>query len=168
MTTTFITSDLHLGHSNILTFKDKDGNPLRPFESAEHMHGTLIYNWNKVVGYKDKVYVLGDVVIKRWAFRFLDNLNGDKVLIRGNHDIYKLEEYAKYFRDIRACHVLDRHILTHIPLHPDSLSRWKANIHGHLHSNHVMLDGKPDPRYINVCVEQTNYTPVAWDSIRIK
>lgn len=167
MTTTFLTSDLHLGHAGILAFKDKNGHPLRPFTDLEEMHSTIITNWNSIVKPQDKVYVLGDVVIKRWAFNVLEGLNGDKVLIKGNHDIFKLKDYLPYFRDVRAYSLLDRAFLSHIPIHPDSLSRWRANIHGHTHCNFMMTPfGKPDPRYINVCVEQTNYTPIAWDAVR--
>ena len=41
-----------------------------------------------------------------------------------------------YFEDIRSV-VSNRtgFIGLHIPLHPESLSRWGFNIHGHLHAN---------------------------------
>jgi len=97
---------------------------------------------------------------------FFGRVNGEKVLIKGNHDIEKLSAYTPYFKDVRACHQLDKFILTHIPIHPQSLSRWKANIHGHLHSNKVMLDGVPDPRYICVSVEQINFTPISLETLK--
>jgi len=37
---------------------------------------------------------------------------------------------------------------------------WPVNIHGHLHANRI-----DDSRYINVSVEQINYTPVEVDSL---
>jgi calcineurin-like phosphoesterase family protein len=33
-----------------------------------------------------------------------------------------------------------------------------VNVHGHIHARRIN-----DPRYINVCVEQINYTPVSYD-----
>ena len=57
------------------------------------MDEEMIKRWNETVRPNDKVYHLGDVVINRKALTTLSRLNGDKVLIRGNHDIFKLEEY---------------------------------------------------------------------------
>ena len=95
--------------------------------------------------------------------------HGDKVLIKGNHDILKLKEYAEYFRDVRAYHVLHRMLLSHIPIHWGSLGRFSCNIHGHLHSRKVMTpQGDPDLCYLNVCVEQTNFRPVSLDEVETK
>jgi len=88
-------------------------------------------------------------------------LNGTKILIKGNHDNLKLSQYQQIFKDIRSYHILDNFILSHIPIHPDSLYRWKANIHGHLHANKI-----DDPRYINISVEHTNFTPIDFEDIR--
>jgi calcineurin-like phosphoesterase family protein len=159
---TFLISDTHFGHANILTFKNTDGTPVRDFSSLEEMNETMVDNWNKVVSPIDKVYHLGDVLFtKKWLDLILPRLNGTKVLIKGNHDNLKLSQYQQYFKDVRAVWVLDKLVLSHIPIHPESLSRWKANVHGHLHGN--SLD---DPRYFNVSVEKVNYTPVDFEYIR--
>lgn len=177
---TFLISDTHFGHRNIITFQN-DGKPLRPFSSVEEMDETMVKNWNGVVKPKDTVYHLGDVVINRKALSTLDRLNGRKILIKGNHDIFKLQDYIKYFEDIRAYKVLPHHgiICSHIPIHPDSMYRWKLNIHGHLHGNTVKQTLKlyyctdkglqtyasEDSRYMCVSVEQINYTPISLDTI---
>ena len=158
----FLTSDHHFGHTNILTFKRNDGTPLRPFTTIEEHDEVLIENWNKVVRPNDKVYHLGDVCFKFSVLQaIMPRLNGTKILIKGNHDGLKLSQYAQYFKDVRAYSILDKFVLSHVPLHPESVTRWKANIHGHTHAN--CLD---DPQYINVCVEQTNYTPINFEEIR--
>ena len=54
------------------------------------------------------MYHLGDVVINRKALSTLYCLNSDKVLIKGNHDIFKLEDYTPHFRDIRGYHLVHR------------------------------------------------------------
>lgn len=159
---TFLISDTHFGHANILTFKNNDGSNLRPYSSLEEMNETLISNWNSVVSSEDKVYHLGDVLFtKKWLDLILPRLNGTKVLIKGNHDNLKLSQYQQYFKDVRAYHVLDKFLLSHIPIHPESLSRWDANIHGHLHNNTL-----PDDKYLNVSVERINYTPVDFEYVR--
>ena len=91
-----------------------DGTPLRPWDDVFEMEEELISRWNRVVGPSDKVYHLGDVAIPRRGLQVLERLNGDKVLIRGNHDIFKMSDYTTHFRDIRGCHYLDRCILTHV------------------------------------------------------
>lgn len=161
MANVFVISDTHFGHTNICRFLRDDGTKLRPWDDVSEMDKVLIDNWNKTVGPKDKVYHLGDVYINRKAQHILHHLNGDKVLIKGNHDIFALENYLPYFRDIRAYHVLDKMILSHIPVYAEGLIRFKGNVHGHLHA-HLVLDnsGQPDVRYKSVCVEHTNYTPV--------
>jgi calcineurin-like phosphoesterase family protein len=108
---------------------------------------------------------LGDVVINRRALNTLSRLNGDKVLIRGNHDIFRDDEYRKYFRELRAYHVMNGMILSHIPIHEESLGRFGTNIHGHLHANRVMKDGAIDVRYHCVCVEQTDFAPVLFEDV---
>lgn len=165
MSNTFLVSDTHFSHKGITQFLRQDGTKVRPWDDPDEMDEAMVDRWNKVVNPKDKVYHLGDVVINRKALKILSRLNGDKVLIRGNHDIFRLEEYLEYFRDLRAYHVMNGCILSHIPLHVESLGRFGVNIHGHLHERRVMLDGKVDPRYFNVCVEHTNFQPISLETV---
>ena len=163
----FVTSDSHFGHAKMLTFLGPDGNRIRPFESLDEMHQVMIDNWNKTVHPKDTVYHLGDVAIPRSGLHVLEQLNGRKILIRGNHDIFKLRDYAKYFEDIRGCHFKDKLIFCHIPVHRDCFEgRYKGCVHGHLHVHQVMHEDNPDPLYFNTCVERNNFTPVSLDAIR--
>lgn len=167
----FLISDTHFGHRRMLEFTDSmTGQRVRPhWENIEDMDEDLIQRWNSVVSPNSTIYHLGDVVINRRYLQVLSRLNGDKVLIKGNHDIFKLQEYTPYFRDIRAYHVLDNCVLSHVPIHPSQIQRFKGNIHGHLHSNRVLTaDGKIDPNYFSVCVEQINYTPIEFsEAIRL-
>jgi calcineurin-like phosphoesterase family protein len=166
MPNVFLTSDTHWGHAGICKFTNYDGSPVRPWDDVEEMNEEMIKRWNETVGPKDKVYHLGDVVINRKFLPILDRLNGDKVLYKGNHDIFRLADYVKYFRDIRSYGVMNGCILSHIPVHKDSIARFGANIHGHTHGNRVLdADGKIDPDYFCVCVEQTDYTPIAFEDV---
>ena len=170
----FFVSDHHFGHSNILTFKRSDTNtPLREFASVEEMDEHMVKQHNSVVKPGDKVYFLGDVTMSRnlKGLEILGRLNGEKILIKGNHDLCSAKHYLEYFKDIRGSHQFDGLILTHIPIHSDSLARWGCNVHGHLHSNQVTyVDhttvGLIDPRYLCVCVEQINYTPISLEDAK--
>ena len=127
------------------------------------MDEVLVERWNKVVGPKDKVYHLGDVVINRRGFKVLERLNGIKILIKGNHDTFRIEEYLEYFKDVKAYDKKGDYVLSHVPMHPDCLTRFKGNIHGHLHAYNVLQNNELDKRYVCVSVEQTNFAPIAWE-----
>jgi len=177
MPSVFVVSDTHFGHAGVCRFTREDGEKLRPWDNPDEMDEEMVKRWNETVRPNDKVYHLGDVVINRKALKTLGRLNGDKVLIKGNHDIFKLEEYTQYFRDIRGSHVMNGCIFTHVPVHPDQLYRFGCNVHGHLHSNRVKMDDgftkhgkKIDPRYFSVCVEQIDFRPILLEEVfkRIK
>ena len=178
MPSVFLVSDTHFGHAGVCRFLACDGiTKLRPWDTPEEMDEEMIKRWNDRVKPTDKVYHLGDVVINRKALSIMRRLNGDKVLIRGNHDIFRDKEYYEYFRELRAYHVMDGMILSHIPLHPDSINRFGTNIHGHTHDRRVMRSdpfGHREPiidtRYHCVCVEQTDFTPILFEDVikRIK
>ena len=174
MPSVFLVSDTHFGHAGVCRFTHPDDPEvkLRPWDDPDEMDEEMIRRWNDRVRPTDKVYHLGDVVINRKALKTLARLNGDKVLIRGNHDIFPDVEYREYFRELRAYHVMNGMILSHIPIHPESLGRFGVNIHGHLHASRVKMEpvgkyGIPviHPRYHCVCVEQTDFTPILFEEV---
>ena len=184
MPSVFLVSDTHFGHSGVCRFMRNDGvTKLRPFDNPDEMDEFMVEAWNKKVKPTDKVYHLGDVVINRKALKIMHRLNGDKVLIRGNHDIFRDTDYREYFRELRSYHVMSGMILSHIPLHTASLGRFGTNIHGHTHANRVMkprgfdvktgeilYSNEVDVRYHCVCVEQTDWAPILFEEVidRIK
>ena len=167
MPSVFLVSDTHFGHAGVCRFTRSDGvTKLRPWTDPDEMDEVMIQAWNDRVRPNDKIYHLGDCVINRRALTTLSRLNGDKILIRGNHDIFKDEDYTPYFRSLRGYHVMNGMILSHIPIHEESLGRFGVNIHGHLHSNRVMKDGVVDVRYHCVCVEQTpDFAPILFEDV---
>jgi calcineurin-like phosphoesterase family protein len=174
-----VISDHHLGHTNSWEkFKLEDGSPLRPFTSTEEMNETMIERHNAKVKEQDTVYFLGDVVINKKYLELVKRMNGRKILVRGNHDIFKDEEYREVgFEQLHGVRVfVDKFILSHIPLHPDCVTeRFRVNVHGHLHANEVKLSAIDmdtnttkqyiDPRYLCVCVEQTDFAPLHFDEV---
>lgn len=159
---TWVTADPHFGHSNITKFTNYDGSKMRPWSNVEDMDAALIANWNEVVHSSDRVYLLGDVAFTaKDMLRVIPQLNGRICLIPGNHDPTKMRKYFDVFDDVRGYVQRKGFIMSHIPLHPESLGRWGLNIHGHLHNNRVRLkDGSADPRYFCASVEQTGYRPI--------
>lgn len=147
-------SDPHFGHRNMAIrrgFKDE-------FEMGEH----IVSKWNSVVSKKDVTYILGDITMeKSFDYYWLDQLNGIKKVILGNHDQPQhVPELLKYVNNVSSMRYLkDKEhgniIFTHAPIHPCELNyRYTINIHGHVHEN--TLD---DKRYINVSAEVIEYTP---------
>jgi len=162
-------SDTHFGHSNILSFKDKEGNCFRGdrFSTVEEMDEFMIQQWNSVVKPIDRVYHLGDVGIcnKEKLLGILKRLNGSKRLILGNHDDGKWLVKTNMFKKVSLCRDFREYgfICSHIPLHESSLIRkgkLVLNVHGHTHTN-----GSPSGNYTSVCVEMVNYTPVHLDTL---
>lgn len=168
MSNIWITSDTHFNHSNIIKYCN------RPFHSVREMDEILIENWNKVVKPTDKVYHLGDVYMKAskgYIESILQRLNGRKRLILGNHDVGKDQILQRYFEKISVWRDFKDHgvLLTHIPLHKDSIIRERINVHGHIHQRHVLTStGSKDKNYFCACVEHTNYTPINIEEIRRK
>lgn len=133
----------------------------------------MIDNWNRVVKDQDHVWHLGDVAMGQSSGahnNLLRRLKGKKRLVVGNHDKLKSEALHQNFEKIelwRGFHFKDglpSFTCVHIPLEIEQLRDGDVCVHGHIHTN--LRPG----RYINVCVEHTNYTPVHMDEIvaRIK
>lgn len=160
----FITSDLHLGHTNIIKYCN------RPFKDVHEMNRTLVYNWNSTISKNDIVYFLGDLAYGRNSSTdsWLHKLNGRITFIKGNHDesnsVRMLDHYITEFDGIKL-------YLTHDPANvPETWNGWL--IHGHVHNNspdHDMQRKYPyinyDKKTVNVSVELTNYKPLRLSTI---
>ncbi len=179
----FFTSDLHFGHENVLRF-DK-----RPFASVEEMDAELIRRWNAKVGKGDLVYVLGDMIWKSRkgeAEQLIRSLNGQIILIKGNHDRFLHNAKAKAalagvkdYDDI--CVTLEdgakrRCILSHFFIPMYNGHRHQAiHLHGHSHKTEesvmeymisAFLNGAGYKNEIyNVGCMYWNYEPVTLDEI---
>ena len=138
---TYFISDLHIGHERIIEFDN------RPFKDLEEMHEALITNWNNVISNGDTVYVLGDVIFYSKYNDIVKQLNGHKILIRGNHDRETNSKYMHIgFSDIKEYNKIKvklengkevKVILSHymIPNY-DGNSTGAYMLHGHSHNTH--------------------------------
>lgn len=157
----FLTSDWHLGHSNILKY-DR-----RPFRGVDEMAVTLIGNYNSVVGPSSHVVFLGDVFFretKEGAKYMMSILFGRKTLILGNHDRHS----KSWYRDVGFETVLDSATiadficgsitLIHNPLHAVGARQSNYVIHGHKHSTEPMSE-VGTVRRVDVSVTCWDYYP---------
>ena len=163
----FITSDTHFNHTNIIKYCS------RPFSSVAEMNSTLIDNWNSVVSKDDLVIHLGDFAWGRTIQsikQYLDKLNGDKILIIGNHDELSQDDYIKCgFSHVYSKLEVNLYnnfcVFCHF-----QLLHWNKSEHGSIHFyGHQHRESNNDEkiaalnasnRRFNAGIDLNNYTPV--------
>jgi len=133
----------------------------RGFNTVEEHDHQIISRWNQVVTKRDTVWVMGDVTMEKANYEILGKLNGIINVVGGNHDRPQhTRKMLDYINGFCGATRLKGFILTHIPVHPSELERFRGNIHGHVHDQTIN-----DPRYINVSLENTDFYPVLIDDI---
>lgn len=160
--TVWAIGDTHWGHNNIVKFVDHEGNKIRPWDDILAMEEAMVELWNETVSPNDYVIHLGDVAINRSGYdRVMPRLNGKKILVMGNHDTFHMSTYLEHFQHVTGMITANRCVMTHAPIHTDSVNRFGINVHGHLHSNRVLdKDGFPNHRYLCLSAERTVFKPV--------
>lgn len=133
----YFIGDVHVGHKNSLSFDN------RPWTDIEKHDQEIMRRWNSVVGMEDTVYILGDI---SWynstkTIEYYKQLNGLKVLVRGNHDSHLLKnrELQSLFVEICDYKELDLGngkglVLCHypIPCFKNHYYGW-YHFYGHVH-----------------------------------
>lgn len=179
----YFTSDLHLNHKNAIKFTQ------RPFKDTDDMNNKLIENYNSIVGPKDTVYLLGDVILYRASQEFklkalIASLNGTKNLIIGNHcdkHLYDCFDEVMSYKEIN--YQKRKLVLFHYPIvdnewnggygHGKEMgkkNRKNASImlHGHIHSkgpHYNRENRRKDIFKYDVGVDANDYKPVSIDEI---
>ena len=163
----WVWSDLHLGHENIIRFRN------RPFRDIGHMDNALLDNWAQTVDWSaenDTIVVCGDIAMKRGMteanFARIRAMPGRKYLVPGNHDFSGTGELRVEGFD-EVCAIVfakgdPKLVFTHVPIRPGHLPDGWVNVHGHMHD-----DPPTDTRHINVSVEQLDYAPVLLSRVRV-
>lgn len=144
----WFTSDLHHSHKRIVEFTN------RGVDTTQEQHDEwLVDLWNSQVAPGDLVYHIGDFSFAKSydsIANFVEKLNGQKILIKGNHDRSKnmlqllwdglVVKYEKYLEiDIGKTNVT----LFHFPIavwHKQHYGAW--HLHGHSHGNYRVEQGK--------------------------
>lgn len=140
----FYISDTHFGHSNIIRHCN------RPFVNADEMDEVLIKNWNSVVTNRDTVYILGDFAFSKGIKQpseYLRELNGNKIMILGNHDYDIAKCGYKYSSLLNGIYTyletwdtvgISKHklVLSHYPMAEwNGMFRDSIHLYGHIHNN---------------------------------
>lgn len=157
----FFTSDLHFSHEGILKHCN------RPFNNVKEMDETIIENWNKKIPKKSTTYILGDVCWHKGPFRkYFHELNGKKVLIKGNHDALGAENLRLFtavfdLYDLKINHKFIT--LCHYPM-----VSWRNSCHDSWHLyGHVHGRFKHQGLAMDVGVDTNNFFPYSYDEIKI-
>ena len=136
MSKKFYISDLHIDHANVLGFDN------RPFKDVEEMNNELIRRWNDVVSDGDLVYILGDMFwcSPKKAMPIMEQLNGQKILVKGNHDRWHDSKFDKMFAKIDEYIETEDNgrkiVLCHypIPCFKNHFYGW-THLYGHVHNS---------------------------------
>lgn len=158
---------LHLGHHAIARH--------RGWNNAEEQDEHLIQEWNSVVSKRDLTYIVGDITMERSLDYYkLDQLNGRKVVVLGNHDRHQdVKQLLMWVDGVAGAIDYKGFILTHVPIHPNEAQFYRGNIHAHIHhvnkleevtvsDRYVDSGSKPSPslhKYFNVDAHIVGYRP---------
>lgn len=159
MANIYVVSDTHFNHRLMINFAK------RPFKSTAEMNMKLIKNWNDVVSKKDIVIIIGDFAKGNFFFyrKLLKELNGKKILIKGNHDyMFRLRKLnktnaIKIYKKIRINIGGKSVLFTHKPLCFRE-NFFHINIHGHYHRK-LLPSELPKGKYWNAAVDHNEFKP---------
>lgn len=155
----YVISDLHFGDKGILRFERTE------FATVEEHDAYMVKMWNAmVVNNNDTVYFLGDLHDNSHKRDDLDylrtivpKLHGRKIIILGNHDVYKDQDYLDlgFEKVIHGPYYYKPYIiLSHEPCREAFQNPYVWNIHGHLHNAELELEN-----YICVSARHVQYRP---------
>lgn len=156
--TTWITSDLHLDHNNIMKYCP---DTRQHYSDVSHMNEAIVSGWNSKVAPTDTVYILGDVAFcnAQKAVGFLSRMTGNKILIEGNHDQKLLQDasFRACFTEIHKYHEV-KHNGTLVCMLHYRIAEWnqchRGSVHffGHAHGAGGLLEN----RSMDVGIDATN------------
>lgn len=134
----FYIADTHFRHSNIIAYDN------RPFSNIIEMEEKIVQNWNNKIRPSDMTYILGDFCWSKdeniWI-EILTKLNGQKTLIKGNHDLKQMSSKLKYkfsdikdYKEIKDCGYGIS--LCHYPImfYKSSYNPLNYMLYGHVHN----------------------------------
>lgn len=168
MTNTWFTSDLHFGHDREFIWGP------RGYKDVEEMNRIQLEKFNSVVKPEDTVYILGDCMLgdNEIGEEFFKQLNGEIIIILGNHDTNsRIEIYKKYAKEVvyakRIKLKKKTFYLSHFPTitaNPgDDPGHCTYNLYGHTHQQTKFYEDRPYMYHVGV--DSHNGYPVSIDTI---
>jgi calcineurin-like phosphoesterase family protein len=161
MSKKWYTSDQHFWHNNIIKYCK------RPFDNQQQMNDAILTLYNETIGPNDEVYHLGDICFyEKKAIELLEQMNGRKHLVSGNHDAKKLARWIGWETSQAYKEIKDegrKVILCHYPIWSwNGMYRLTTHLHGHCHA--TKAPGKTR-RSADVGVDAWDFKPVTLDQI---
>ena len=171
----FFTSDIHFGQEGLHRFNN------RPLAETDNY---IIQYWNNEVPKDGLVFVLGDIgeIPDESIIEKFNQLNGTKILIRGNHDaFYKEDTLMCVFSDIHDLYeikIFDEEefkyqeiVLCHYPMFDwNNFFEGSWQLFGHLHTRNLpefeTLKTKLFPQQYDVGVDANNYQPISYHQVK--
>lgn len=177
------TSDTHFGHANIIKYSKRPFlfDPSRGHEDSRNrdvdgMDEALIKNWNYVVTPDDTIYHIGDFAFyrdQRQTRNVLRRLNGNKILILGNHDKKLEPETLRMFSRVHSYYELtvpDKDVgKQKIVLLHYAMRVWDKSHHGSWHlygHSHGTLPDDPNSLSFDVGSDCHGYTPISYEQVK--
>lgn len=158
---------LHFNHKSMAKY--------RGFQDDFYHDEYMVQQWNSVVHKRDLVIIVGDVTMEKSdSYYQLDRLNGRKKVVLGNHDMGRHnKEMLKYVDSLHGSYDYKGYMITHIPIHPNEVHFYRANIHAHIHhenkleevivnNSYLDKDSEPKPtlnKYWNVDALLLDFKP---------
>ena len=139
----WLTSDLHLFHSNIIKYCN------RPYPNCFSMNKDIIDTINKNIHQYDLLINLGDIGFNsvKYITDELSKINCNQIFVSGNHDRKSLinaliEKYIVFEKQtILNVYFNDVHYKVHLAHNPDDIQyNYEENnifLYGHLHDKEV-------------------------------
>jgi calcineurin-like phosphoesterase family protein len=164
---TWITSDLHFGHKNIMKFCPQTR--ARFNDDVAYMNNAMVEEWNARVEPGDLVYILGDVAFMSGsdAGRMINRLYGTKILVEGNHDRKTLQDatfrgaFAEVHKYLDITYDGHKCVMFHYPIFEwDQMHRGALHFHGHLHGG---TTGMEKYRCMDVGMDSTGEIVISMD-----
>lgn len=166
----FLISDTHFNDNRLNLY----GRNLM-FKNSQEVDDYIIKKWNETVDKNDVVYHLGDVSMDKEGFEKIKELNGKKILIKGNYDINKenggtakfniddkflLKYFDEVYDELEIEIDGEKIFLNHFPA---KIREDVFNICGHIHGL-----WKCSRNSINVGVDAWHFMPVSEDLIKFQ
>lgn len=165
----YITSDNHFGHENIIKYCNRN------YSDVHQMNKDMTIKWNNIIGEDDIIFHLGDFSF-RDSNKYLNQLNGKIILIRGNHDCKStLKAFSEVYQRLHVEYKGYNFLLNHKPILSDkipdpfndhdkyvteNLSIFDYYLVGHVHEKWLRLE-----KNYNIGVDMHNFKPITLNYI---
>lgn len=163
------TADWHFLHKNMLRYCN------RPFKDTNHMHKSIIENFNDVLTENSHLWILGDVSMTSTSnmnkvAALISKIKGHKHLVLGNHDEARPYTYINHvgFTTVHTSMWFQHEKLNFFMAHDPAVYNVVESTGSIMLCGHVHLLFKhlfPHKKVINVGVDAWDFKPVGIEQV---